>query len=51
MTPKTRDTPEAAGPKGYPVRDTLPGNVEVADEGSMTQAAFWQLLKDAGYDT
>ena len=36
---------------GYPANDTLSGNGETETSESLTQAAFWQLLKDVGYDT
>ena len=43
--------PSAPGTGGYPANDTLPGNVEAETNESLIQAAFWQLLRDAGYDT
>ena len=36
---------------GYPANNTLPGDEEAETRESLTQAAFWQLLKDAEYDT
>lgn len=51
VTQRAPDAPVTARSEGYPVIDTLPGNAEVVIEGNLTHAVFWQLLKDAGYDT
>ena len=50
-TQRPTDTPAVVGAEGYPVGETLPDTTKVVTEENPTQAALWQLLKNAGYDT
>ena len=48
---ETLEAPVAAGLGRYPASNTLPGNPTVVTEESLVQDAFWQFLRDAGYET
>lgn len=48
---ETPEAPAAGGPGRYPASNTLSGNPTVVTEESLVQAAFWQLLRGAGYET
>ena len=51
ITLESPGVPVAADLGRYPASNTLSGTTTVVTEENLVQAAFWQLLRDAGYET